>query len=201
MSNWNDRLFRWYPAVLLLALAAVTFWLDQKVQPLPIPRDGSTRHDPDFLIDDFSAMRMNPDGSQRYALRGTKMTHYPDDNSTVIEQPRFIHYDPKTAPVRIRSDEALISQNGDDVYFSGNVHIVREAYADQKPMSLVTEYLHLMPDQDLAETDKAVRMTQGKTVVESVGMRFDNKARILNLLSNVRVDYASPLNLSAFGRK
>lgn len=199
--EWNDRLFRWYPAVLLLALAGVTFWLDQKVQPLPVPTDGSTRHDPDFIIDKFSAMRMNPDGSQRYAIRGVKMTHYPDDNSTHLDEPRFVHFDPETAPVRIKSDEALISRNGDDVFFLGNVHIVRDAYADQDPMSLTTEYLHLLPDQDLAETDKAVRMTQGATVVDSVGMRFDNAARTLDLLSKVRVTYASPLNLSTLGRK
>ncbi|MBK8015899.1 MAG: LPS export ABC transporter periplasmic protein LptC [Betaproteobacteria bacterium] len=65
-ATWSDRLVRWYPALLLLVLGGLTLWLDQKVQPPPVPRDGSTRHDPDFVVENFSAMRMNIDGSQRY---------------------------------------------------------------------------------------------------------------------------------------
>lgn len=198
----NDHLLRWYPAFLLLALAGLTFWLDQKVQPLPTPRDGSTRHDPDFIVDNFTAMRMNPDGSQRYAIRGQTMTHYPDDSTTHLEQPRFIHYDAKTAPVKVTSDKALVSRDGEDVYFTGNVDIVRDAYADQPPMTLETEYLHLTPEQDLARTDRKVTMTRGTTRVEGVGMLYDNKARKLELLSQVKVTYGSPtLNLPSFGRK
>lgn len=199
--NLGDRLFRWYPALLLLALAGMTFWLDQKVQPPPPVRDGSTRHDPDFVIERFSAMRMNPDGSQRYAVQGSKLTHYPDDNSTFIEQPRFIHFDPKTAPVRVTSRTALVSRSGDEVDFLGAVHIVRDAFADQAAMTLDTEYLHLVPDQDTATSDKAVLMTQGDTRVQGVGMVFDNRARVLTLLSKVDVTYASPLSLPASGRK
>lgn len=198
----SDHLLRWYPAFLLLALVGLTFWLDQKVQPPPVPRDGSTRHDPDFIIDNFTAMRMNPDGTQRYAIRGTTMTHYPDDSTTHLVQPRFIHYDARTAPVRVASDRALVSRDGEDVYFTGNVDIVRDAYADQPSMNLQTDYLHLTPEQDLARTDKKVTMTRGPTVVEGVGMLYDHKARTLQLLSKVKVTYGSPtLNLPTFGRK
>ena len=53
---------------------------------------GSARHDPDFIVDNFSATRMNPDGSERHSLaKGIEMMHYPDDNSTHIEAPRFTH--------------------------------------------------------------------------------------------------------------
>lgn len=199
--NLGDRLFRWYPALLLLALAGMTLWLDQKVQPPPPVRDGSTRHDPDFVIENFSAMRMNPDGTQRYAVQGSKLTHYPDDNSTTVEQPRFIHFDPKTAPVHVTSRSALISRSGDEVDFTGQVHVVREAYADQAAMTLDTEHLHLVPDKDMASSDQAVLMTQGDTKVRGVGMAFDNRARVLTLLSKVDVLYASPLSLPPNGRK
>ncbi len=200
-ATWSDRLVRWYPALLLLVLGGLTLWLDQKVQPPPVPRDGSTRHDPDFVVENFSAMRMNIDGSQRYAMRGKKMIHFPDDNSTEMEKPRFIHFDPKTAPVHVDSDRALVSRDGDHVYFTGNVHVLREAYADQDAMALATEYLHLIPDDDMAISDKAVTMTQGETVVNSVGMEYNHRARVLKLLSQVKVTYASPLNLPSFGRK
>lgn len=197
----TDRLFRFYPAVLLLALAALTFWLDRKVQPPAVPRDGSTRHDPDFEIEGFSAMRMNPDGTQRYAIVGTRMLHYPDDGSTDLSEPRFIHFDPRTAPVRVRSQRAEISRDGEIATFIGDVRIVREAYARNPEMTLETEYLELLPDADLARTDRPLVMTQGASRVESVGMRFDNRRRVLELLRDVKVTYATPLALPGLDRR
>ena len=61
--------------------------------------------------------------------------------------------------------------------------------------------LHVVPDRDLAKTDKPVLMTQGSTTVRSEGMEFDNRARTVKLLSKVKVNYASPVRLPAVGRK
>ena len=197
----GDRLLRWYPALLLLALAGLTLWLDHRVQAPPAPRDGSTRHDPDFVVERFQATRMNPDGTQRYAIRGARMTHYPDDGSTRLEQPRFVHFDPGTAPVRVEANTADVAHEGADVHFRGAVRVIREAWPGHPVMTLDTEYLHLQPDADLAQTDQPVLMRQGGTLVRSVGMRFDNRARILKLLSQVKVTYASPLELPGRRRR
>jgi len=196
----NGRLVRWYPVLFLALLAALTAWIDQTVQPPPPVRDGSTRHDPDFIIDDFSATRMNPDGSQRHSVVGSKMVHYPDDNSTHVEEPRFVHYDYATAPVRVTANRALISHNGENVYFIGDVLIKREAYADNDAMQLETEMLQIIPDRDLAKTDKPVTMTSGTSRVDSVGMEFDNRTRIVKLLSKVKVTYASPAGIPGLSR-
>lgn len=196
----DGRLVRWYPVLFLALLAALTVWIDQTVQPPPPVRDGSTRHDPDFIIDNFSATRMNPDGSQRHSIQGSKMIHYPDDNSTHVDTPRFIHYDYATAPVRVTANRALVSRNGENVFFIGDVRIVREAYADQSAMQLDTELLQVIPDRDLAKTDKPVTMTTGGSRVDSVGLEFDNRARILKLLSKVKVTYASPIGIPGLGR-
>ena len=39
----NDRLLGWYPLVLLMILAALTMWLDRKVQAPQPPRQGIHR--------------------------------------------------------------------------------------------------------------------------------------------------------------
>lgn len=197
----SDHLFRWYPVALLAILAAITLWIDRRVQAPPPPRDGSTRHDPDFVIDNFSAQRMNPDGSVRYAIKGRQMQHFPDDKSTKVQTPRFVHFDPKTAPVHVQAQEAFISADGEAVDFVGAVNIVRDPYDGKPAMSLDTEFLHLLPDQDLATTDKPLTMIQGENRVTGVGMRFDNRARVLEILSHVKVTYATPLSLPSSGRK
>jgi lipopolysaccharide export system protein LptC len=66
------------------------------------------------------------------------------------------------------------------------VLVRRNAYSDQEEMTLQTSYLHVIPDQDLARTDREVTLTSGNSVVRSVGLEFNNATRSVKLLSQVR---------------
>lgn len=188
----RERLIRWSPLILLALLAALTFWLDRKVQPTARLPDGSTRHDPDFIIEGFSAVQMNPDGTRRYALSAKSMTHYPDDNSTQLEAPRLVYFDYQRAPVTVRSDTAEATQGGTDVYFHGDVQVLRSAYGANAELAMFTSYLHVVPDRDFAQTDKPVRIVEGNSTASAVGLEFDNQTRQVRLLSEVKANYAIP---------
>jgi lipopolysaccharide export system protein LptC len=191
----NDRLVAWAPVALLLLLALLTFWLDQKVQPPPARPDGSSRHDPDFYVEGFAAAKMNPDGTRRYALTGTRLVHYPADNSTELESPQLVYFDYERAPVTMRAEQAQIALGGEDVYFTGNVQIVRDTYADNPELGVFTTYLHVVPDLELARTDRPVTMVEGNSTASSVGLEFNNKTREIKLLSRVRAQYETPGSL------
>ncbi len=188
----NDRLITWSPLILLALLATMSFWLDRKVQPPAHRPDGSTRHDPDFIVEGFSAVKMNPDGTRRYALAAKRMVHFPDDNSTQLELPRLVYFDYQRAPVTIRSETAEAVQGGDDVFFRGDVQIIRSAYASNAELGVFTSFLHVIPDKDLAKTDKPVRMVEGNSTASSVGLEFNNVTREIKLLSEVKASYAIP---------
>ena len=188
----NDRLITWSPLLLLALLATMSFWLDHKVQPQPRRPDGSTRHDPDFIIEGFSAVKMNPDGTRRYGLTAKRMVHFPDNNSTELELPRLVYFDYQRAPVTIRSETAEAMQGGDDIYFRGDVQIIRSAYASNAELGVFTSFLHVIPDKDLAKTDKPVRMVEGNSTASSVGLEFNNVTREVKLLSEVKASYATP---------
>jgi lipopolysaccharide export system protein LptC len=188
----NDRLITWSPLILLALLASMSFWLDRKVQPQPHRPDGSTRHDPDFTIDGFTAVKMNPDGTRRYALAAKRMVHFPDDNSTQLELPRLVYFDYQRAPVTIRSETAEALQGADDVFFRGDVQIIRAAYASNAELGIFTSFLHVIPDKDMAKTDKPVRMVEGNSTASSVGLEFNNVTREMKLLSEAKASYAAP---------
>ena len=42
-------------------------------------------------------------------------------------------------------------------------------------MRLNTEFLHVIPDLDIAKTDKPVTMSTGASTVNGVGLEFDNR--------------------------
>jgi lipopolysaccharide export system protein LptC len=186
----KERWMGYLPVLLLAALAGMTYWLDQKVQPEE-PHENSPK-DPDFLAEDFLVTRMNKDGTPRYTVKAKKLVHYPGDKSTTLDFPELTHFDPDTAPVSMRADHGLLSNNGEDAYFTGNVVVRRGAFADQKEMMLQTSYLHVIPDEDLAETDREVTLTSGNGVVKSLGLEFNNATRTLKLLSRVRGTFETP---------
>ena len=64
--------------------------------------------------------------------------------------------------------------------------LVRAASATQSEMTFTTPYLHVIPDRDLADTDRPVTMADAHNSVHAVGMQFDNKARKMKLLAQVR---------------
>ena len=185
----SDRLTAWFPLLLLAALAALTFWLDRIVQPAPVARPATARHDPDYIVESLSAMRMAPDGSIKHTLTARRMLHYPDDDSTRLETPRLVTHATRRAPVTITARQALLSSEGEDIYFHDDVRVTRAPFADKSELVVRTSYLHVIPDASVARTDRAVTITDANTTVHAVGLELNSETRVLKLLSSVRGTY------------
>ncbi len=188
----RDRLALWFPAGLLALLAMLTFWLDRTVQPPPPKNDGSSRHDPDYTVENFTATRMGQDGLPRHTLSAARMVHYPDDDSTHLDRPHFISFAQGKAPLHIQSSSGLISKDGEHAYFTGNVQVTREAFRDRSALTLTTSYLHVIPDQDLALSDKPVAIRDAHTNIDGVGLELNNKTHVMKLFSRVKGRYEKP---------
>jgi lipopolysaccharide export system protein LptC len=52
---------------------------------------------------------------------------------------------------------------------------------------MTTSLLHLIPDDDIARTDKPVVITEKKSVINAVGMEMNSRTNIIQLFSRVRV--------------
>lgn len=188
----TQRLAAWFPAVLLALVAAVTIWLDRQVQPPERARDAKTRHDPDYVVENFSATRIGPDGIPRYALSARRMVHYPDDDTTHLEAPRLVSFRGPATAITATSKTALLSSNGEEAYLIDDVRLVRAAYGDKSELTMKTSWLHIIPDANIAKTDRPVQIANANIQITSVGLEFNNETRVLKLLSNVRSRYEKP---------
>jgi lipopolysaccharide export system protein LptC len=186
------RWLAWVPALLMAALAGLTWWLDQMVQPLAAAKDPGSHNDPDVVVDKFQAMRMNPDGTQRYSVVADSMVHYPGDNSAVLEHPYLTHFDPEKGPVSIRANQGTMENNGENAFFTGDVQVKRAAFGENPALAMYTTFLHVIPDKDVVKTDRDVTLTSGNSTLKSVGLEFNNKTRELRLLSNVKGQFETP---------
>src|SRR5688572_27065829 len=104
----TERFSSWFPLLLLAVIAALSFWLDQLVQPPAGPPAHAPKGEPDYIVNGLSAVRMDRDGRVKHTLRAQKMTHYADDDMTLLVEPKFVSYSESTSPVTVTSREARV---------------------------------------------------------------------------------------------
>jgi lipopolysaccharide export system protein LptC len=182
----NERYGGWFPLLLVAALAALTFWLDRVVQPPSGPGPLATREDPDYIVDGLSAVRMDREGRVKHTLRARKMTHYSDDDLTLLEAPNFVTYGEGQAPVTVTSKQARMSGNGENVYFERDVRVVRAPDGKRGELVLETSYLHVIPEANIVQTDKPVTIREARAVVVASGLELNSETRVLKLEGRVK---------------
>jgi lipopolysaccharide export system protein LptC len=188
-----DRLISWSPVLLLGGLAALTYWLDAQIQPSAARRDGSTRHDPDLFLINFRAVNYDENGKQREALAAKRGDHFPDDETSELTTPMIRITQADKPAFTVTADRAKISGDREHAYFTGHVEANREAddkeatkdHESSGALQLTTDYLHVIPKLERAETDRPVTIREPRGIIEAVGLELDNKTKTLKLKSRV----------------
>ena len=191
-----------FPLVLALLLALITFWINLTVEQQGPKIDGSDRHDPDYTMNNFVNTQTDASGKLRYVLAATEMVHYPDNDSTVLQRPRFTQYTIDKPYTRIEGLRGYVSSNGEQVELVDNVKVTRQAFDGKGEMQISTEKLVILPNQDIAKTDAPVVITQApKTVIHATGMVYDKKHQTVQLLNRVKVHYEPPTGVVLKAKK
>jgi lipopolysaccharide export system protein LptC len=175
--------------VLLAILAALTFWLDRVIESGTQDIVGPSRSEPDYIVQNISAKSLDETGKTRHTLTAAKMVHYPDDDSTLLTQPKLVSYGALQAPVTITANQGVVSSKGEHVYFQDNVRVARAPYENQSELIMRTSFLHVIPNENLAKTDRHVTIINDATVVTAVGLELNTESQELKLLSNVQSTY------------
>ncbi|MDX9950898.1 MAG: LPS export ABC transporter periplasmic protein LptC [Methylophilaceae bacterium] len=181
------------PLALLAILAMLTFWIDYSVQA-PEPKvDGSNRHDPDYILNNFVTTRTDENGDLRYRLTAEEMRHYPDDDTTELELPHFTRFEVDKPFTQIEGKKGFVSSDAERIEFVDDVKVVRQAYNGKGEMVVVTDRLDVFPDEERAVTDRPVVITQApKTVIHATGMIYDKKKQTVELKNRVKAHYEKP---------
>lgn len=162
----NDRSIPLLPLGVLMLLVALTYWLSRYVQPGDARADGSQRHDPDLIIENFAASKLSESGDVQYVVNAARMKHFPDDDSSLLENVVFHAIEPGRPPVRATAPrgELLRHPDGsDEVSMSGGVLVASEADARHASFRLTTPRVTVLPDKNL------LRSTDGVVLVSDAG--------------------------------
>jgi lipopolysaccharide export system protein LptC len=176
---------RLFPLALMFTLAMLTFYLDRTVRD-DESHPALRRHDPDYLVANFTTTSYDRSGVMESVLSAAKMIHYPDDDTTELVAPHVVQAKSAEARMTVRAERGLLSRDGEEIFLYDNVRLVREAGANSPEARVTTSFLHVVRDRSLARTDREVLIEEDNRSLAGRGMEYNYDSGQLLLRSEVR---------------
>ena len=177
---------RLYPMLLMLALAALTFWLERTVREEEGVHPSLRRHDADYVVENLNYTRYSTLGVVESTLAAAKMIHYPDDDTTELVAPRVVQTKPNEPRLTLSAERGVLSNDGEEVFLYDNVQLLREATAERPESRIRSSFMHVARSHSIVRTDREVLITDESRVLSGRGMEYHNDSRQLFLRDRVR---------------
>jgi len=133
----------------ITALVGLSLWLQFGIIDTPsIAVDEEETHDPDYYIENFTAIGMDDEGNRKYILEAERLVHYPDDDTALLDNPHIIQYEPGQAPRHTYAESGWVSSDGDEVLLTGNVRVIQGQGDEDAGGVMTTDKLKLLLKQD-----------------------------------------------------
>jgi lipopolysaccharide export system protein LptC len=177
--------------LIFVFITASAWWAVSTLQfeSTPIKNILKLRTGPNHYMEDFTTTSMDALGHPRMQLSAPHMAHFPSEDKTVLKQPNFIfHQTDKAQTWTVDADNGTLLEDGDVVLLEGHVFIKGRDQNNQE-VTISTPALRVLPNEDYAESKDAVHITQGKHVLDAVGVKLYLDKQLLLLVSNVRGVY------------
>lgn len=175
----------WLPLGLAGLLALLGLWLNQLTHRPVVVDNGGFNHEPDTIVENFDALAFNQAGNPLHRLKAARLTHFMDDDTTVLETPRFSVLDLDSARTEVTARRGQVSNNGQHIHFLGDVRLTRKNQEGRPPLTLETEYLWVTPDTGIMRTDKPVTLKQGGTTIHAGKLLANNQNKEIALSGGV----------------
>lgn len=172
------------------ALALGSFWILQVMRKNDVETSSDARkNEPDYYIEKFNFVRMSKTGEAKYNIAGARMIHRPIDDTYEITLPVIHSLSENQPPTRMQSLRAVADPGSSKIHMLDNVEVDRPASATTEHFHLTSDYLLILPDDEVIQTDRPVDMTLGTARITGTGMVVNNATRVFSLAQKVRGSY------------
>ena len=178
-----------FPIGLLTVLAALSYWLAVVSAADPVDIGGRFRHDPDTIIRQFDGISFDERGARKAGLRGVELRHYPDDESTTIQNPFLRRFTLNSEPSTLSAHQAVVNSDGSEVDLTGDVRGFRPPQGGKAAVTLTAPHMLVLVDEERARTPGFARVQQGSSWMSGTGFDADNVTQVFNFHSNVTGSY------------
>lgn len=172
------------PLILLGFIAGLTYWLEKTTTSQEARNNANARHDPDYMVDNFTVRRFGEEGLLMQSLTAKHMVHFPDDDTTELKAPNLtIHRSER--PTQVSANNAWLDKDGKEIRLKGNVRVSRPAAGSQPPTLIETEALTVYPDEERSVGTLPVTITRGNNVIRGSGIEYLGKEKTARLQGRV----------------
>jgi lipopolysaccharide export system protein LptC len=193
MVNYKRTAHRWKLLTIMMIAtfcAFGSFWLVQLMEQ----EDGDARlggpmDEPDYIVENFSFVRMTPEGKPSYVVSGKRLAHTPQGDVSRVEQPVMQGMTPGRPRMTILANNAQIYHEEHRVELLGKVDIQRPATPTSEALHVQTEALTVLPDEEILKTERPIQMQLGAATVHGTGMVANNATQKLHLASRGQIVY------------
>lgn len=145
----------------------------------------SKRSESDYQVEKFNFVRTSTNGQAHYLLSGEKLLHHPLDDSIDIVAPVAQNISDNQAPVTIKADTARLLEDNQHVQLTGHVHITRPPQGESQALLITTPSLLIMTENDTMQTEDAVEIALGQSILTGTGMQANSATGVFQLSHQV----------------
>ncbi|WP_111641164.1 LPS export ABC transporter periplasmic protein LptC [Marinimicrobium alkaliphilum] len=179
----------------LVVFLVVAFWDSDPRELLAPPPEADERF-PNAYLRGAQSWEYDAEGALGYQLAAPEVEHFQQSPGRTSPRDYILFHNPEMtfhsadgdAPWQVRADTGRSEEEGERVTLEGQVRGWKRP-VDGGLLELTTERLELRPEQQFAQTDKAVTIRTPQGVTRSIGMRAYLDQDRIELLANVRGDY------------
>ena len=180
-------------------LMAAGYWLSDS--PMAITDVGQKEHidqDADYFLVDAVIKEYTATGTLKYQMKSDNITHYPYNDHTLMQMPVLRNYGDDQQVTTTRADNGKLLAGGNDVDLWNNVVVVQDSFSNgyssmadnhRKRIRMETDFITVALDEEIANTNHPVVITNENGVTHSAGMTAFLQQGHIHLKSRVRGTY------------
>lgn len=183
---------RWRTLGLMLTavfFAFGSFWLLQAIESEDQAAGGATLDEPDYIVENFSFVRMTETGSPRYVMSGARLVHHPGPDMSEVTRPVVESMAPGRPRMTMQAERGQVFHGENRVELMGKVDILRPATPTSEALHARTEALTVLADDEIVKTRLPVRMTLGASSIQGVGMVAENPTQKIHIGGRGKIVY------------
>lgn len=145
---------------------------------------------PDAWMESVEATFMSHEGHILMKIHAPTVTHFADNDTTLLKTPTFLLYRNSPSPWRIQAGVGVATNGLENIRLSQTVTLHYPGDKTQPATWVNTDKLVIHPEQKTAETMEQVTLTQPNITVHGKGLHADLNSGDIKLLSETRGEYA-----------
>jgi lipopolysaccharide export system protein LptC len=173
---------------LLVAVSALSFWFRISSRHATPPLAAAARL-PDYYLEGMERRELDGTGRVRSVLRTERLEHFSDDDSATLVRPSLEIYNDDGWSWLVQAESGWSNGAGTEVMLHGQVDIRQRDAAGSVRLHVATSELHVLPQAQFAETDRAATIREPRSVATGVGLRANLAENRVELLTQVTIQY------------